>query len=176
MTTVALFRNLNLGHPGSPSRHELLDAFGGATVARNFQTNGTVIVKAGTHLDLVLQAATTLRGAGYEHSLVVRSIDEIRRAAERAASFTPAADVYRVMVSFFDAPTVPDLRTPLRSSDRLVEVRDLRAASATSFCWKVRSNTGDVTTFVESLVSAPTTTRTLGTLQRLLRTAERADP
>lgn len=107
--------------------------------------------------------------------MVVRSIDDIRRAVERAASFDPADDVYRVMVSFFEAPMDPEAHVPLWSPDRLVEVCDLRAGSATSFCWKPGTTAGDVTGFIESLVRVPTTTRTLGTLQRLLRNVERVE-
>lgn len=40
---VALFRNLNLGHVGSPTRQQLVDAFGGPHAATSFQTNGTVV-------------------------------------------------------------------------------------------------------------------------------------
>ncbi|WP_141928247.1 hypothetical protein [Yimella lutea] len=46
MITVALFRNVNLGHPGSPTGDELVEAFGGPAVARSFQSNGTVVFEA----------------------------------------------------------------------------------------------------------------------------------
>lgn len=41
MSYVALFRNLNLGHPSSPTGAALVDAFGGPSVASSFQINGT---------------------------------------------------------------------------------------------------------------------------------------
>ncbi|NHN57147.1 hypothetical protein G9U51_15355 [Calidifontibacter sp. DB0510] len=45
---VAFFRNLNLGHPGSPDRLGLEAAFAraGADGIRSFQTNGTVAFEA----------------------------------------------------------------------------------------------------------------------------------
>lgn len=43
MNSVALFRNLNLGHPGSPTNAELVEAFGSPAAARCFQSNGTVV-------------------------------------------------------------------------------------------------------------------------------------
>lgn len=50
MRWVAFFRNLNLGHPGSPTRAQLVAAFeqAGAHDVRSFQTNGTVIFDPGT--------------------------------------------------------------------------------------------------------------------------------
>lgn len=47
---VAFFRNLNLGHRGSPVRAQLEDAFiaAGAVAVRSFQTNGTVIFDPGS--------------------------------------------------------------------------------------------------------------------------------
>lgn len=45
MRWVAFFRNLNLGHPGSPTRPQLEAAFAqaGAGQVRSFQTNGTIV-------------------------------------------------------------------------------------------------------------------------------------
>lgn len=174
MTTVALFRGLNLGHRGSPTRQDLLAAFGGPAFASIFQTNGTVVLdKSVTQVQMGV-ATNNLRTAGYTHSVVVRSLDEIQRTVDRVVEPLRAENVYRVMVSFFDAPSPPELRLPRRSPDRLVEVRELDAGAAVSYCWKPGSSAGDVTGFVESLVNVPVTTRTLGTLRRLVKSAERA--
>lgn len=59
MTTVALFRNMNLGHPGSPTSAELLAAFGGPRSASIFQTNGTVL--------LTEPSARTCRGESIDY-------------------------------------------------------------------------------------------------------------
>lgn len=174
MTDVALFRNLNLGHPGSPTRQELLAAFGGASSASVFQTNGTVVFAGPSKEPLLQQAIGALRAAGYTQHVIVRSLGDIQRIIEHVADPDPAENVYRTMVSFFDAPALHTVRLPLRSPDRLVEVRTLDATMAVSVCWKPESKAGDVTGFIESLVHAPVTTRTLGTLRRLLDCAQRA--
>jgi len=168
MTTVALFRNMNLGHPGSPTSAELLAAFGGPRSASIFQTNGTVLLtepSARTHLS---RGIDRLRAAGYAQPVVIRTSAEIYRTVERAPEPDRDRGVYRTMVSFFDAPSIPQVQTPLQSRDRLAELRLLEAGVAVSFCWKPGSKAGDVNKFVESLVSASATTRSLGTLRRLL--------
>jgi hypothetical protein len=57
------YRNLNLGHAGSPDRRgleqALLDA--GASAARSFQTNGTVLLTADDPQRSVMGAAHSLR-------------------------------------------------------------------------------------------------------------------
>ena len=55
---VVFYRNLNLGHSGSPNREQLetalLDA--GAKRVRSFQTNGTVLIEANNPADVVAKA------------------------------------------------------------------------------------------------------------------------
>ena len=172
MTTVALFRNMNLGHPGSPTGEELLTVFGGPQSASIFQTNGTVLLtgpSARTHLP---RGIDRLRAAGYTQPVVIRSSAEIHQANEHAAEPDRDRGVYRTMVSFFDVPSVPQVQIPMQSRDRLVELRELEAGVAVSFCWKPGSKAGDVNRFVESLVNASATTRSLGTLRRLLERVE----
>lgn len=170
MIWVALFRNLNLGHPGSPSRMELVEAFGGSTVARTFQTNGTVVFESSAPEETTAAALVALRSAGYAQSAAVRSLREISQAVAEAPVIDSAENIYRSMISFYDADEVPDLRLPLRSPDRLVELRTLTPTHAHSVCWKPRNTAGNVTGFLEHLLRVPVTTRTTATLQRLLRT------
>lgn len=168
MTSVAFFRGLNLGHPGSPSRVELVTAFGGPAVARSFQTNGTVVFEATDPEQATGKALADLRAAGYAHPVVVRSMADIRRAVAAAPATDPEEGIYRSMISFYDADDIPGVQLPLRSPDRLVEIRTLGPASAHSVCWKPRQSAGDVTGYLERLLCVPVTTRTTGTLQRLV--------
>lgn len=48
MTAVVFYRNVNLGHTGSPRREQLEAALAaaGAERVRSFQTNGTVLLRA----------------------------------------------------------------------------------------------------------------------------------
>lgn len=168
MTHVALFRNLNLGHKGCPTKDMLLSAFGSATVVRNFQTNGTILFTASDPKVVARQAIQALRLQGFDHWMVIREIGQI----ETAISANPPSDasegIYRSMVSFFDVVTLPKIRLPLRSNDALVELRRIDEGSASSVCWKPRNKAGDVTGFLESLIDARVTTRTIGTLERLV--------
>ena len=45
MKYVAFFRYVNFGREGSPSSEHLVEAFGGPDVAKNHQTNGTIVCR-----------------------------------------------------------------------------------------------------------------------------------
>lgn len=169
MTSVALFRNLNLGHSGSPSGADLVDAFGGPAVARSFQTNGTVVFEAADPEQATDEALVKLRAAGYTHPVIVRSLHAIQCAVAETPAIDPAEGIYRSMISFYNVDDIPDVRLPRRSPDRLVEIRTLGRVYAHSVCWKPRQTAGNVTGYLEQLLSVPVTTRTDATLQRLVR-------
>lgn len=173
---VALFRNLNLGHGGSPTKDELLSAFDGALRVRSFQTNGTVIFSATSARVACDQALHALRARGFEHPVMLRTIGEVAEAVAATPAADPAEGVHRSAISFFDtgssdAGPPPDLTLPLRGANGLVELRRLGRGSASTVCWMRRGAPGDVTGFLERLLGVPVTTRTLGTLQRLLKAA-----
>lgn len=175
MTQVALFRNLNLGHRGSPTGNELVAAFGGPAVARNFQTNGTVLFTSATPRATASRALRGLRDGGYSHSMVMRTVAELEDIVRETPEADPAENVYRTMISFFDTDCLPPVELPKRSRDQLVELRRFDRGSAISICWKPRHTAGDVTGFLEALLSVPVTTRSLGTLKRLVAAAKRAE-
>ncbi|WP_111719964.1 DUF1697 domain-containing protein [Homoserinimonas sp. OAct 916] len=170
---VALFRNLNLGHIGSPTKEQLVGAFGGNGVARSFQTNGTILFASEKPRAAVRQALLSLRESGYTHIAVVRPLAEIEWVVQVTPLPDPGEDVYRSMISFFDLKSLPTIELPLRSRDQLVELRSLDERSAASVCWKPRNTAGDVTGLLETLLQVPVTTRSLGTLQRLVAAAHR---
>ncbi len=167
---VALFRNLNLGHPGSLTGDELIEAFGGPGAASGFQTNGTVVFQTMDAAVAATEARRRLAEAGYRQDCVIRSLEQLRGIVEEAAAVPVPADVYRVLVSFFDVPESPvvDDPPPLRSRDGLVEVSVLAPGHAISLCWKPGSTAGNATALLERLLGTPVTTRTLGTLERLV--------
>ncbi|GMA25615.1 hypothetical protein GCM10025864_33740 [Luteimicrobium album] len=167
MSYVALFRNLNLGHPGSPTGAALVDAFGGPSVASSFQTNGTVVFDADDLAAAISQARQGLAAAGFRQSFVVRSVEDIANLLDDAPEIDPAENVYRLMASFFDATDKPQVSVPLRSPDSLVEVRGLHDSHAWSVCWKPKHTAGNVTGFLESLLKVSVTTRSAATLERL---------
>jgi uncharacterized protein (DUF1697 family) len=173
MIAIALFRNLNLGHAGSPTGSELIEAFGGTENARSFQTNGTIIFKAQDPPQAVSEALTKMRSNGYSHDLVLRSLDDVRAAVETAPPVDPKEDIYRQMMSFFDGALFPeDIPLPHRTSNGLVEIRGSGKGIVHSVCWKPKNTAGNVTAYLEKLLGVPVTTRTLGTMQRLLKTEQ----
>ena len=175
VTQVALFRNLNLGHRGSPNGNELVAAFGGPAVARSFQTNGTVLFTSATPEATASRALRLLRDGGYSHGMVMRTVAELEAIVGETPEADPAEKVYRTMISLFDTDRLPPVELPMRSRDQLVELRRVDRGSATSVCWKPRHTAGDVTGFLEALLSVPVTSRSLGTLKRLVAAAKRAE-
>jgi uncharacterized protein (DUF1697 family) len=171
MVYVALFRNLNLGHSGSPSRQQLLDAFAAADFVRSFQTNGTVLFDSKAPRETVEQARRELERAGYRDKAIIRSLDELRPLVSSTAEADPDERVYRTTLSFFDAAEPPQLELPTRSNNELVEIRRLHPGAAVAVCWQRGSTIGDVNALLERILGIPVTTRTLGTMQRLLAAA-----
>lgn len=169
MRFVACFRSLNLGHVGSPTREQLLDAFGEADDARPFQTNGTIVFDTERVERVVDAARQRLRDAGFTHHVETRGLPEIARIVGGTPPLEPGCDVYRVMISLFNPHTpLPDVDLPLRNRNGLVEVRSLEPGVARSACWKPRATAGDETGFLERLLGTPVTSRTIGTFTRLL--------
>lgn len=171
MSHVALFRNLNLGHRGSPTGEDLIAAFGGTKLARTFQTNGTVLFNSDHPMATAREALKALRDNGHHHAIVVRPLTALNQVVTEAPAAGAAESVYRTMISFFETDKLPTVDLPKRSDDELVELRRLDPRSAVCVCWKPHQTAGDTTGFLEALLNVPVTTRTLGTLQRLLKAA-----
>ena len=143
-------------------------------MARNFQTNGTVLFTSATPKATASRALRGLRDGGYSHSMVMRTVAELEYIVGETPEVDPAENVYRTMISFFDTDRLTPVELPMRSCDQLVELRRVDRGRATSVCWKPRHTAGDVTGFLEALLGVPVTTRSLGTLKRLVAAAKRA--
>lgn len=171
---VAFLRNLNLGHPGSPVAAALVAAFGGPERAWSVQTNGTVLLRTDDPDATVATARRRLQRDGFEHDVVCRSVAEV--VALQASCPRPSAEdeVYRVMLSLFDrdGPAVPP-----PAGLALVEVVELGSGHAWSLCRRRGRTVGDVTGAVERATGVVATTRSAGTIERLLvRAARLGDP
>ena len=112
MTQVALARNLNIGHRGSPIGNDLVAAFGAAAVARNFQTNGTVLFVSAIPEATASRALRGLRDAKYSHSMVTRTVAELENIVRETPETDPAENVYRTMISPFDTHRLPQRVLP----------------------------------------------------------------
>jgi len=107
MKYVAFFRNVNLGHPKSPTRVQLEDSFvsAGAKTAQSFQTNGTLIFSADnekTALKALEAACRRLKSAcGLEEPAFICGLPHLAKlvAADPFAG-VDMEDVYQCCASF----------------------------------------------------------------------------
>ena len=176
--SVVFYRNMNLGHPGSPRRPALEKALtdAGGKAVRSFQTNGTVLFLADDPRGVVDTAAVALRDVGYTEAGIVRPL---RLLADLlgADPFEGFRDerTYRETLTFYDADAPLPVDLPWNGPrDDL----DLIADSDGVVLGIIRQrggSVGDPTGEVERMTGGVATTRTLGTIQRLLATASRAE-
>jgi hypothetical protein len=99
---VAFFRNLNLGHRGSPTGAQLVAAFdrAGAGDARSFQTNGTVVFDAAAPTAVARAAAAALPAeCGWDDLVVVRRRAWLLDLALRLADVPPSTEF-----TLYDSP------------------------------------------------------------------------
>ncbi|MFH8485305.1 DUF1697 domain-containing protein [Streptomyces longisporoflavus] len=172
---VVFYRNMNLGHPGSPDRATLEEVLvaAGARTARSFQTNGTVLLDAGNPAKVVSQAAGEFKtAAGYTDAAMVRSLDELAEVLE-GKPFEGHKDsrTYRETFTFFDGDKPLDLQLPWTNRKDDVDIIALHDGLALSTIRKFKSSAGSPTAEIERLTGAPATTRTLGTIERLIEFA-----
>lgn len=174
MTFVAFFRNLNLGHDGSPNRAQLESAFtdAGARHVRSFQTNGTVVFTADDPDMVIAASRNQLRDCcGYDDCAVVRSTKDIRILLAKLPPPESSPDVYRETISFFD--TDPSTGHAAPTEDPLVALISVHHDYAHASIAKVGNRVGNVTRQLETLLEVPVTTRTRGTVERLSSATER---
>ena len=162
-TSVAFFRNLNLGQrrSRSPTRPELLAAFehAGARSATSFQVNGTVIFEADDDLQSLADRAVELLTpvCGYQDAVLVRPVswvleldlDEVVANAE---------------VSFFDAPPFPE---PLPWTPETGGLTVVRADGRHAVSVNDLERTSGATWVLERLLGVPVTSRGVPTMRRL---------
>lgn len=170
MESVAFFRNMNLGHAGSPGRATLLSAFAdaGAAQARSFQSNGTVIFDAEDPAATAQHVRQLLSGT-YDDAVMVRSLDRVEQIIADFPPVEAGNDHYRQMIVFYDrvVPGADALRAGGR--DGLVQLLRVDADAVSGLIWKPKNTAGNMTAVVEAALALPCTARTLGTLQRLLK-------
>ncbi len=172
---VALYRNLNLGHRGSPNREQLEDALarGGAHRVKSFQTNGTVLLDTETPLEIVQLAAPVLRACcGYDDAVFIQSVAQLEALVALDIFEAHASPkTYRECVTFFRGPRTPEWELPWTNPKDDVDILYLNDGVALSLTRKPRNTAGSPTAVLEQATQGVATTRTLGTIQRLLKTA-----
>lgn len=172
---VVFYRNMNLGHPGSPRREQLEGALAasGAARAASFQTNGTVVLEAeglAAAKGIVANAESRVEAdSGYRDAAFVRVVSELAEMVGRDP-FRGATDerTYREMITFYDDGRW-DLGTPWTNATDTVDIIEVSPGYALSVIRKRGSTAGSPTLELESHLRVPATTRAMGTVARLVK-------
>ena len=175
MKFAAFFRNTNLGRPGSPTKQQFESSFdrAGALRAESFQVNGTIVFDAPSLMvakGILVAAASDLRaGCGLIEPACVRSMATLARLpTQRVFAGIDRVRVHELTLSFACArpSTVPEL--PLSNARGDARVLWLERGNAMSVSLKIMSGPGSPNRLLEQVVGVPFTSRSLGTLERLL--------
>jgi len=160
---VAFFRNLNLGHRGSPSKAQLVEAFveAGADDVVSFQVNGTVLFSSTAPVRTRDVACSWLgRHTDWSDVAPVRSrawIGELAQRLEGAADNTE--------VAFFDARR--DFPAPLPWRPERGRITILHVDRQHAVAVNDVERTSYATPTLERLLGVRVTSRSAGTVLRL---------
>ncbi|MGH3975217.1 MAG: DUF1697 domain-containing protein [Pseudonocardiaceae bacterium] len=172
---VVFYRNLNLGHAGSPNREQLEGALkgGGASHVKSFQSNGTVLFKAEDPEGVVAEAANGLvTAAGYDDAAIARPLADLEDLlALGVFEKHQSPRTYRETVTFFQGGKKPSWSTPWTNSKDDVDVLYIGDGIALSLIRKPRNSAGSPTFELERATGGVATTRTRGSIDRLLKAA-----
>lgn len=172
---VVFYRNLNLGHVGSPNREQLEGALNrsGASHVKSFQTNGTVLLKAEDPERVVAEATSELVAtAGYDDAAIVRTLADLEHVlAMGVFEKHQSPRTYRETVTFFQGGKEPGWSTPWTNSQDDVDVLHVGDGIALSLIRKPRNSAGNPTFELERATGGVATTRTRGSIDRLLNAA-----
>jgi uncharacterized protein (DUF1697 family) len=175
MMHVVFYRNLNLGHAGSPNREQLEGALkaGGASQVKSFQTNGTVLFKAEDPEGVVAAAASELVAvAGYSDAAIVRPLADLEDLlALGVFEKHESPRTYRETVTFFQGGKKPSWSMPWTNAKDDVDVLHIGDGIALSLIRKPRNSAGSPTFELERATGGVATTRTRGSIDRLLKAA-----
>lgn len=172
---AVFYRNLNLGHRRSPTREQLEGAWirAGAVRARSFQTNGTGLLVADDPEAVVSKAAEDLAEmAGYVGAAMVRTVSSLREvlADDHFAGRTDHR-TYAETFTFFDGGRPPSWALPWTNQRDTVDFIHVTDGLTLGIIRKPNSSPGNPTSEVERETGGVATTRTKGTLERLVNAA-----
>ncbi len=170
---VVFFRNMNLGHAGSPNRAQLEAAFrdAGCEAATSFQTNGTVIIKTATPDEHTQQATETIaHTCGYDDAYFIIPIDRLKETVTNDGyAHHTNDDTYRETVTFFRSNTEPTWELPWTNPKNDVTIFAIDDGIALGTIRKRNNTAGSPTREIETATSGVATTRTRSTIIRLLK-------
>lgn len=172
---VVFYRNLNLGHAGSPNRDQLESALmeAGALKVKSFQTNGTVLIHASSPKEVVHTAASSLAAAsGYDDVAIIREVEDLKAALElHVFEKHESARTYRETLTFFEGGRKPSWPLPWTNSKDDVDILHINNGIALGLIRKPRNSAGSPTQELERATGGVATTRNRGSIERLLKAA-----
>lgn len=175
MNFAAFFRNVNLGRSGSPTLAQLEAAFAAASAAQvaSFQVNGTIAFQArslrAAQAVLAVACDELHRVCGLTQPGCVRALEAL--AALPAATVFGDVDpgsVHEFTVSFACGKLAQSFDLPLRNARGDAEIRWLDGGTALGISRKLMSGPGSPNRLLEQLTGLPFTSRSLGTIERLV--------
>ncbi|MDR2129003.1 MAG: DUF1697 domain-containing protein [Burkholderiaceae bacterium] len=170
-TSIVFYRNMNFGHPGSPTRDSLLSILkdAGAEQVESVQTNGTVLLKAMSPERVIgLAAPVLLSKFGYPDVAVIRSLSAVQSFLDRCQiEGITDPTVYRLVLTFFGG-AVMDVTLPWTNQKGDVDVLAVEGGMAFCIIRKPRASAGNATVEMERLSRSPATTRSISTLRRCI--------
>jgi uncharacterized protein (DUF1697 family) len=173
--SVVFYRSMNLGQPRSPDRASLEAALVGAggLEVRSFQTNGTVLLRADDAGAVVAAAAGPLAERwGYTGAGLVRPVALLSEIL-RTGPFDGSRDArtYRETFTFYEGGDPLPVTLPWTNAVDDLDLLAARDGVALGIIRQRGTGGGDPTSEIERMTGGLATTRTLGTIQRLLRAA-----
>lgn len=173
---AVFYRNMNLGHRGSPTREQIEESLriAGAKRVRSFQTNGTVLLETDEPESVVRTAAKPLfLCAGYDGVAVIRTISSLRSTLT-VDYFRGQTDqrTYKETFTFFDGVQQFTWTLPWTNKRDDVDVIHVDNGVALGIIRKNKSSIGNVTAVIEKEICGVATTRTRGTIECLVRLAD----
>lgn len=172
---AVFYRNLNLGHRRSPTRDQLqfalLDA--GAERVRSFQTNGTVLMVASDPEAAVRGASRSLaEKSGYNDAALIRTVASLVNVLD-SGSFDGHSDerTYRETFTFFDGGRAPAWSLPWTNARDNVDIIRVTDGLALGVIRKPKNTAGSPTAEIERSTGGVATTRTRGSIERLVKLA-----
>jgi len=173
--TVALFRNVNQGQRGHPSTTDLLgalhDAGSGEAVA--FRSNGTIVFDADAPSEVASRAVEALTArTGLTRECFTISMDELGRIVDAHAG-EPDAERRELTLHRGGTIDIDDPAVVQEASRR----RCVIVASSDGWTVSVneRERESNATPVIERITAAPATSRSLGTLVRVVDRFARPD-
>jgi len=175
MKFVAFLRNVNLGQRGSPTRPQFESTFlpAGAETATSLLSNGTLVF---TIPDGSLASKTAARAGailrescGWRERIFVRGCRQLAQLVEGDpfAEFAGVAVAERA-ITFFEPQDSVAVTAPIESVRKDCLVFRIDAGEAFSITRIVAGKTGYPTPVLESALKSPVTTRSWGTILRLV--------